>query len=179
MSETTRRTLVIPPLPDCEPEIARLLWMLADGRRRLKESLNGLTNSILDWRADEGGNTIATLLYHIVAVEMDWLYAEVLQQPFSAKAEALLPFEMRGEHGALTAVANRPLSEHLQRLDNARDLLLNAFRAMTLTDFRRARSLEQYDVTPEWVLHHLIQHEAEHRGQMMALRSRAESEITD
>ena len=37
---------------------------------------------------------------------------------------------------------------------------------MDLTDFRRARALALYDVTPEWVLHHLCQHEAEHRSQL-------------
>ena len=41
---------------------------------------------------------------------------------------------------------------------------------MTLDEFRRPRSLPQYDVTPEWVLHHLTQHEAEHRGHIQGLR---------
>jgi uncharacterized damage-inducible protein DinB len=31
-----------------------------------------------------------------------------------------------------------------------------------------------YDVTPEWVLHHLMQHEAEHRSQIGAPRARAQ-----
>jgi uncharacterized damage-inducible protein DinB len=37
------------------------------------------------------------------------------------------------------------------------------------------RSLAEYDVTPEWVLHHMMQHEAEHRGQIGALRAGAEA----
>ncbi len=42
---------------------------------------------------------------------------------------------------------------------------------MTVEDFRRPRHFPgQYDVTPEWVLHHLIQHEAEHRGHIQTLR---------
>jgi hypothetical protein len=28
-----------------------------------------------------------------------------------------------------------------------------------------------YDVTPEWVLHPLLQHEAEHRGQISDMRT--------
>jgi uncharacterized damage-inducible protein DinB len=48
---------------------------------------------------------------------------------------------------------------------------------MTLQDFRRPRQLPEYDVTPEWILHHLMQHEAEHRGEMGILRTRAEKSL--
>lgn len=37
---------------------------------------------------------------------------------------------------------------------------------MTAADFHRARRLPQYEVSPAWVLHHLAQHEAEHRGEL-------------
>lgn len=45
---------------------------------------------------------------------------------------------------------------------------------MTPADFHRGRAGEDYDITPEWALYHLMQHEAEHRGQIMELRQRAE-----
>ncbi len=45
---------------------------------------------------------------------------------------------------------------------------------MSLDDFRRARNLERYDVTPAWVVHHLLQHEAEHRGEIATIRALAE-----
>jgi uncharacterized damage-inducible protein DinB len=38
--------------------------------------------------------------------------------------------------------------------------------------------LPPYDVTPEWVLHHLMQHEAEHRSQIGALRARAQRQLS-
>jgi uncharacterized damage-inducible protein DinB len=52
--------------------------------------------------------------------------------------------------------------------------LLDALRNMTPDDLRRPRFVEQYEVTPEWIFHHLMQHEAEHRGQIGELRLRAE-----
>ncbi len=48
---------------------------------------------------------------------------------------------------------------------------------MTLEDFRRPRSAESYDVTPEWTIHHLVLHEAEHRGEMATIRSLAEASL--
>jgi uncharacterized damage-inducible protein DinB len=44
-------------------------------------------------------------------------------------------------------------------------------------EFRRPRHLEQYDVTPQWVLHHLIQHEVEHQGQRLDRRTEAEQTL--
>jgi uncharacterized damage-inducible protein DinB len=49
---------------------------------------------------------------------------------------------------------------------------------MDLDDFHRARQLDDYDVSPAWVLQHLAQHEPEHRGEIIALREAAEKAAT-
>jgi uncharacterized damage-inducible protein DinB len=54
---------------------------------------------------------------------------------------------------------------------------MGVYQQMDLAEFRRVRALPAYDVTPEWVLHHLMQHEAEHRSQIGAVRRRAEREL--
>jgi hypothetical protein len=82
--------------------------------------------------------------------------------------------DVRDEAGLLSRVSGRLPAEHDEMLDAVRAYLLEAFRTMTPEDFRRPRHLPDYDVTPEWVVHHLAQHEAEHRGQIGELRLRAE-----
>jgi hypothetical protein len=114
------------------------------------------------------------VLYHLAGIEADWLYAEVLEQPeFPAEIVALFPHEVRDGQGHLSQVTGYSLAEHLQRLAVVRGLLLDVFEAKDLAEFRRVRALPYYDVTPEWVLHHLMQHEAEHRNQIGALRAKA------
>jgi len=165
-----------------ELEIGKLLWMLEDGRERLKQGLAGIDagheQAILDWRPRSGTNSIGTLLYHIAAVETDWLFVEVLADytPETPVAwpDALLPHDMRDQQGRLADLEDETLDDHWRRLDRVRSLLLDAFRGMSVAEFRRPRHLERYDVTPEWVLHHLIQHEAEHRGQILERRADAE-----
>ena len=174
--------LSIAGISDYAPEIGTLLWMLEDGRRRLKQGLAEMDTTqeqaILDWRPRPGVNSIGTLLYHIAAIEADWLFAEVLADytPETAVSwpDQLLSYNIRGEQGWLTPVPGETLAHHLRRLDTVRSLLLDAFRGMSLAEFRRLRRLEMYEVTPEWVLHHLIQHEAEHRGQILERRAEAE-----
>ena len=48
---------------------------------------------------------------------------------------------------------------------------------MTLQAFRRPHPFPDYQVTAEWVVQHLIQHEAEHRGHLQQLRSLAEQAL--
>ena len=77
----------------------------------------------------------------------------------------------------LTAVTSGGVDENINRLDMGKADIglvstgdsLAAFRGMDIDEFRRRRHLPNYEVTPEWVLHHLAQHEAEHRGQIEEL----------
>ncbi|MBK7894228.1 MAG: DinB family protein [Anaerolineaceae bacterium] len=165
-TETAVEQLQIEPLPATDPAIGRALWQLEGARGRLKELLATLNPDWLDWEPYPGGNSIGTLLYHIALIEIDWLFAEVLEQEYSEAAKALLPYPDRDKSGRLFGVTAVSLPDHLQRLDTARQMLLDVFTNLSLADFRRARQLPHYHVTPEWVLFHLTQHETEHRGQI-------------
>ena len=168
----TTEQLIIEPLAGYEPEIGQALWMLEDTRRRTLKTLDGLDPAALDWMPSGGHNTIGALLYHIAVIEADWLYVEVLETAFPSEIEALFPYAVRDDAQLLSAVRGVPLDEHLARLAAVRRALLTAFQNMRLEEFQRVRHFpDQYDVTPAWVLHHLMQHEAEHRGQIGELRS--------
>src|SRR5262249_46693657 len=144
------------------------------GRHLTKKALAGLDPRAIDWAPPGGGDDIGTVLDHLALIEADWLSVEVLEQAsYPADVSALLPHPIRGAGGRLTRLRGADLDEHLARLDYIRAQLLAAFRPMSLAEFRRPRRLPEYEVTPEWVLHHLIQHEAEHRGQVGLLRDLA------
>jgi uncharacterized damage-inducible protein DinB len=161
-----------------EPDIGRLVWMLDAARRRTLRELEGIAagheQAILDWRAGPQTNSVGTTLYHLADIEASWLYDEALEQPYPEEIEALFPYETREEDGVLTHIVGQTLSQHLRRLEMCHNQLRAAYRTMTLEDFRCLRDLERYSVTPEWVLHHLIQHEGEHRSQLVAARRAAE-----
>lgn len=176
MSEKKRQNIVVPFLSK-EPEIGRWLWAMADARSRTMEELERLSPLVLDWQPPNDESTISTILYHLAAIEADWLYTEVLERPYPSEFGVLFPYDVREKDGRLTQVRNETLDTHLGRLERVRTLLLSAYEQMTLDDFRRPRSFEHYDVTPEWVLHHLMQHEAEHRSQIGSLRISAERDI--
>jgi uncharacterized damage-inducible protein DinB len=169
-----RDTLIVEYGRNPDPTIASLLWMMEDARRMLLDTVARLDLATLDWEPEIGGNSIGSLLYHIAGVEMDWLYTEVLQQEPPADIMALFPSDMREDDGRLARWRGEDLPTLEHRLAKVRQKLLATYASMTPADFRHARSLPNYDVTPEWVLHHLLQDEAVHRGEIGMVKLMAE-----
>jgi uncharacterized damage-inducible protein DinB len=166
-----RRSLLVASLPEYEEEIGRWLWCLEDVRRTLITGLIGISLSTLDMKIDES-QTIGSLLYHIALIEADWLYVEVLGTEWDPEILSLFPLECRSEDSSLTHIEGQSLEEHILRLNKVREIFLSHFHSMDLTDWRQPRVLEHYDVTPEWVVYHLIEHESHHRGQIFQLLSK-------
>jgi uncharacterized damage-inducible protein DinB len=164
----TRSRLILDPSGSSSSEVGRWLAALEDCRRRTLDVLKEAPEGHPDAATPSGPNTVGTLLYHIAAIEADWLFTEVLEgtRPWP---EHLFPFDVRDESGLLTAVDGIPLQAHLERLAAVRAVVADSLGPMDEEEFHRIRSLPDYDVTPDWVLHHLLQHEAEHRAQIAAL----------
>jgi len=176
---TARRSLVIAPLDAASPEIGRSLWIMEDIRALTKQAVAGIHGAALDWAPSSALNSIGTLLAHIAVIEADWLYSEVLEQPFPPEIAALLPPTARDPDGHLTRVGGRGVAEHLAVLDAIRARLLAVFHPMSPDEYRRVRHLADYDVTPEWCLYHLAEHEAAHRGEIETVRTLAEAAILE
>lgn len=168
---TEKEVLNARPLEGYEPEIGAALWRLQDARARTLSILQGVTQEAVD--KDVDGNSIGTILYHVALIEADWLYSEILVKPLPDALAALFPQDHRDKEGVLTSVSSQTLQEHLQRLEAIRDNLLESLLGMQTSDFHRLRELDDYDVSPAWVLHHLAQHEAEHRSELGAVISQA------
>ncbi|HEV8637428.1 MAG TPA: DinB family protein [Chloroflexota bacterium] len=171
MTKAARRRLVVETPAAVAPEVGPWLWALDDCRHRTLTVLEGLSDAHVD-RAGVDGATIGTLLYHIALIESSWLYEDILAQPFP-EVEAYFPQAVRDANGRLQPVTGQTLAEHLRRLEAIRAVLREHLSRMTGDDLARVRRLPEYDVSPGWVLHHLLQHEAEHRGAIAALAGRA------
>jgi len=170
-----RRTQQVVPLAGYPPDIGRWLWALQDVRRITLGAVAGIDAATLDWRGPEGReNSIGSLLYHVAMVEMSWLFLDVLCEPsFPDDVKADFPFDMASNRG-LTQVKGVAFEDHLARLERSRAVFLERLRGMTLDDFRHLRVPDEvdYEVTPEWAVYHLVEHEAGHAYQMRSLKRR-------
>jgi hypothetical protein len=170
-----RERLILEPLAD-DPEVGRWLAALQDARRDTLAELRGVTPEMVDWYPAAPLNSIGSLLYHIALVEASWVTEEILEDPESPEMAALLPWPDRepptggASSGHLSRIDCLRMDEHLARLEAVRRYALDHLRPMSNDEFHRARTLERYDVAPDWVVHHLLQHEAEHRSHIAWLR---------
>ena len=170
MTTNSRKSLTAELPEGYPPEIARWLWVFADTRRRTLEVLDGFDERRID-EPGPGGNSIGTILAHVAMIETDWLYVEILGEDFPTELLALLPPDVRDGEGHLLATPGLPLARYLEALSTVRSRLIERVGSLSPDDLNCVRSLPDYDVSPEWVLHHLVQHEAEHRAEIAVTRA--------
>jgi DinB superfamily len=170
-----RRRLVLTPIGD-DPEVGRWLAALEDGRADTLKELAGVSAEMVDWYPTAPLNSIGSLLYHIALIEAAWVAEEILEVGEPDELAALLPWSDRESEGGvgnqrhLSRIDGLPLEQHIGRLAAIRRWVLEQLKPMTNDDFHRVRSFDDYDAAPDWVLHHILQHEAEHRSHIAWLR---------
>lgn len=174
------RELQITPLAGYDAEIGRWLWALQDVRRRYTmRLLQDLDPRLVDWEGPDGReNAIGSLLYHIALVEVGWLFGDVMgMTELPPRVEPDFPFSSREPDGRLTRVLGAPLADHVARLERSREAFLDQMREVPSDEWRRLRRPPDFDevnyeVTPEWAVFHLVEHEAGHAFQISALKAR-------
>ncbi|MHC5037913.1 MAG: DinB family protein [Planctomycetota bacterium] len=162
--------LEVIPIKGYPKLIGSRLWTLQDCRTRTKNCLKDLPREAVDFVEESSGKSIGSLLYHIAAIEVDWLYADVLCRDWPPDFEDLFPVDVRDKTGKLSLFTGETVEQHLERLDRVREHLLSGYKEISIDDFFAKKDLPDYGVSPSWVLHHLAQHESHHRGEIALLR---------
>lgn len=174
------RQLQIVPLEGYDPEIGRWLWALQEVRHRTLRLVKDLDERLVDWEGPDGQeNAIGSLLYHIAHVEVGWLFGDVQgMTELPPVINPYFPFPGREPDGnRLTRVSGVPIAEHVARLERSREVFLEELRGISPEEWRRLRrppDFEEvnYEVTPEWAVFHLVEHEAGHAFQISSLKAR-------
>ena len=106
------------------PEIGVALWQLQDARSRTLALFDDPDAIQVDWHPAEERISVGSVLYHLAAIEMDWLYEEVLVQPFPDTIWKHFLHPIRDGDSHLSFVVGESLIDHLQRLRFIRSLVL-------------------------------------------------------
>jgi hypothetical protein len=166
---TERELLVLDP-GEGDAEVGRWLSAMDDARRDTLAELADVTDAMLDERPPGAPNTIGTLLYHVALIEADWLCDDILGLADDMWPHHLIPYLDRDAEGILMVVRGEDLATHIERLAAVRALVHAHLDEMPAATFHLPRARARYDVSPAWVLHHLLQHEAEHRAHIAWVR---------
>lgn len=163
------------PVPGFSPGIGRYVAQLTETRRGLLSQIADLTPDRLSWHPNDQTESIGTQLLHVAAVEWSWVFEEIGRRSGAEYDgwEEAMPLRQ-----GLPQVSGQPLSYYTERLDRVRRDVLDALRELTDEDLPRLVP----DASPppgaepgshlfsiDWILFHLVHHEAHHAGQVELL----------
>jgi uncharacterized damage-inducible protein DinB len=164
------------PVPGFAPGVGRYVAQLTEIRGKLLREVERLTPAQLSYAMDAETESIGTQLLHVAAVEWSWIFQDIFGRPdddFQGWEEA---FPIRV--GAPQA-SGKPLAFYTEKLAAVRAQVLDALRGMSEDDLARlvgegpvgeGEESRSRLYTIDWILFHLVEHEAHHVGQVELLR---------
>jgi len=163
------------PAPGFEGEVAIWVATLDDARRQTKAVVEGLTVEQLAWKPPAGGNSIGQLLRHVALVELDWVITDLCgEKELPPGAPPLMTLD-----GPMAEPGPRPLAEFIEALDWCRALTKERLKKFPKGEIEATRTYRGEGVIKvfnvRWILYHLLDHEAQHKGQILAIRRMKES----
>lgn len=164
------KTVALVAPPGFTPAIGARLAELEDVRRETLRYVAGLAPAQLAWTPHPKVESIATQLLHIAAVERSWIGEDLERRPMGE--EWAPAFALRTGQ---PQIEGHELEYFLEKLNAMREETRRALAALSDADLiREVQCLgappDSERFTIDWILHHLIEHEAHHRGQIAVLK---------
>ncbi|MFX1415414.1 MAG: DinB family protein [Promethearchaeota archaeon] len=166
MSEEAKRVITLDREDGLSPRVALLYSMMEKVRGRLFSRIESLSDVDIDYSPHGRSiETIGTLLFHIAAVEWSWIFEDIggKEMDYEKWKQA---FPLREDIDQLTG---QRVEFYFDRLNEVRQEVLEWLRGIDDEELDRLIDLGHAEVSIEWVLFHLIEHEAMHIGQISVL----------
>jgi uncharacterized damage-inducible protein DinB len=169
--EIVKRTLA--PLAGVSREIGFYLSGWETIRAELREIVADLSDAELAARILPGAHQIGGLILHLGEAESGWIHAIVAEKELDDEAKKFAHWYDTTE----TDFAEKGYSakECIERIDKIGEMSRAILAKFTDADLERLFGYERSngeraEASLRWVLHHLIDHEANHKGQISMLK---------
>ena len=146
---------------------------LNDVREQLREALVGMSDEQIGRRAVPGAHPIGALVLHIGEAEWWWIQCVVAGRKMNDDDRRVSHWDVLDDPDGF---ASKGYSAEycLDAIDGIRERTRKDLALLTDNDLDRLVSFERRGKTTEvslrWVLHHLMDHEAQHKGQILMLK---------
>ncbi len=163
----TSRSLSIPA--GMHHEVGLLFALLESVRKETRDAILGMSNAELDHRSAGVPYSIANLLLHVAAEELWWIRGVLAGDELDAGTREEFA---AGELGSLAAtrLKGRDVAYYLGLLDGVRAQTEAACWKLRDHDLNAEKDDRRGGrASVRWILGHLAEHEAHHRGQIALL----------
>ncbi len=164
---------VLHPAPGMSPQIAFYFGAMEEVREQLRAAVHELSDEALGRLAFSGAHSIGALALHIGEAEWWWMHCVISGHKLTAEDKVAAYWDVLKDPEGFGS--KRYSAEFcLREIDRIRSQTRNIVSSFGDIDLERIFSFERggtiHEYSLRWILHHLIDHEAQHKGQILMLR---------
>lgn len=167
------RKNLLSPAPGFSPEIGLALSAMEEVREQVRQIVREMPDTELVRRAFPNTHPIGALLLHLCESEWWWMQSVVSGRELTDEEKKLVHWDVLKDPSVLDSRASSG-QYCLEVLDQVRERTREVLASFDDRDLERLfsyrRGDEQMEVSLRWVLHHLVDHEAQHKGQILLLK---------
>jgi len=154
-------------------EIGLMVYMLEDLKNRITEQVKDLDLAQTDFQYDKDANSIGSLVMHLVSNEAYYQIQTLEGRPLTAEEQER--FATAGELNAKTkkSLKGKPIQYYLDLWDEVRQKSLAGLK--TKDDEWFSSNIEE-GINYHWVWFHVMEHSANHMGQIGTVKNRLPKE---
>ncbi len=161
--------------PDADSQLGYWIAAMDDVREDLKKSLKGkLPEAELVWQPYPNVNSIGILILHIAHTEAWWIEEMIAGRQLSDEFKKTYLFSEYGPGRPTPKAPFNPHQWYTEKLDKIRTRTRKFWLKYKDHDLDTIRyqeeGFERIEFSIRWILYHLVEHEAHHRGQIIVLR---------
>ena len=159
----------INPEKGFSPNIGLMVDMLEDLKDRITEEVKDLDQSQTDFLFDEKANSIGSLVMHLVATEAYYQVETLENRQFTPEEEKIWGVGSNLGDASREELKGKPIGYYLELWDQVREKSLAGLQ--TKDDAWFASTIED-GVNYHWVWYHVMEHQANHMGQIGLVKNR-------
>ncbi len=164
---------VLVPHPGLSSGIGYYLSGMEEVRDQLRQAVSGIDNEHLGRPAFLGAHSIGALVLHIGEAEWWWMTCNVSGHQLTDEDRAAPYWDVLEDPDGFIkkGFSAEFCFQELDKIRNqTRDVLFTFDDSDLEKEFHFERNGKNYEYSLRWILHHLIDHEAQHKGQILMLK---------
>ena len=165
---------LIKPPKGYSTQIGNIVSMLEDLKIRVTNSVINLNEEETDFLLDEDANRIGALILHLAATEKYYQAYTFEKRGFNKEEKMKWETALNLGHNARESIVNKPIDYYLKIWDEVRDESLRLLKAKDDKWLNSKVKVKDSDMNNHWAWYHVMEHQANHMGQIRLIIKRIE-----
>lgn len=160
----------IKPVKGYSSQIGTIVSMLEDLKGRVTNSVSNLTLNETDFLLDNDANRIGTLILHLAATEKYYQVYTFENRGFNKEEKIKWETALNLGPKARDAIKNKPMDYYLDIWDEVRKETLKLLKSKD--DKWLDSKINKSNMNNHWAWYHVMEHQANHMGQIRLIIKR-------